>query len=149
VVFSFYPEEIKQIKLEDNLNTDNSYVIKKDSATIKLYDLDKREYAFDSLKMNQYITYFSNVSFDRNLNENEKQDITLANPLYVLSVETKNGKLDCYILPIEDNGTDGYGNPVVYNRDFFTLVIPEKNIYAKAKWISFDILLEELKYFII
>jgi hypothetical protein len=82
-----------------------------------------------------------------NITDEEKQKISSAKPLYIMTIESDTDSLTCYINPISDNGIDDYGNPLVYNRDFFYLFVPQKNLFAKAEWLKFDILLEELDSF--
>lgn len=148
VVFSFLPEQIKHIKLDDKETPENSYVIEWGESPA-LYSTDNNRLPSDSLKIKQYISYFNNVSFYNNLSitDNDKQTLLSAEPLYVLTIGTEKENLTCRIVPIPDNGADDYNNPLVYNRDFFNLIIPERGLFAKAQWLAFDILIEEISYF--
>jgi len=149
ILFSFKPGEIKHLKIDHNENPNNSFSVTI-ADSISLFDINGKNVRFDKTKMDVYLSYFGNISFDSNLtvSEDEKQKIISTKPLYIITIESPTENTVCYIHPIIDNNTDDYGNPLIYNRDFFNLVIPQKNIFAKARWLEFDILLEELNYFI-
>jgi hypothetical protein len=148
VLFSFNQRQIKYLKIEDHENPDNSFSIETGDS-ISLFDRNGKNISFDKSKMDRYLSYFNNISFDSNLNipDEEKQKIVSVKPLYTMTIESDAERLTCYINPISDNNSDDYGNPLVYNRDFFNLIIPEKKLFAKARWLEFDILFEELSYF--
>ncbi|MDR3245438.1 MAG: hypothetical protein LBT50_03295 [Prevotellaceae bacterium] len=148
VLFSFSQGQIKYLKVEDHENQDNSFSIE-NGDSISLFDVNGKNIPFDKSKMNTYLSYFNNISFDSNLNitDDEKQKIASTKPLYTMTIESEAERLTCHINPVSDNNSDDYGNPLVYNRDFFNLVIPEKKLFAKARWLEFDILFEELSYF--
>jgi hypothetical protein len=148
ILFSYSPGQIKYIKIENKEEPNTSFSIKI-TDTVSLFDVTGKNIPFDNFKMDAYLSYFNNISFDSNLNitDDEKQEITSTNPMYVITIESETDSLTCYINPISDNNFDDYGNPLVYNRDFFHLRVPEKNLFAKACWLEFDILLEELDYF--
>jgi hypothetical protein len=149
ILFSFKPGEIKYIKIDNKEDPNNSFSVKI-ADSISLFDTNGKDITFDKNKMSAYLSYFGNISFDSNLNisEDEKQKIISIEPLYTITIESSTENTVCYIIPIIDNNIDDYGNSLVYNRDFFNIVIPQKNIFAKARWLEFDILLEELNYFI-
>jgi hypothetical protein len=148
ILFSYNSGQIKYIKIENKEEPNASFSIKI-TDTVSLFDVTGKNIPFDKFKMDAYLSYFNNISFDGNLNitDEEKQKITSTNPMYVMTIESETDSLTCYINPINDNNFDDYGNPLVYNRDFFYLRVPEKNLFAKAGWLKFDILLEESDYF--
>jgi hypothetical protein len=148
ILFSYNSSQIKYIKIENNEEPNASFSIKI-TDTISLFDVTGKNTPFDKFKIDAYLSYFNNISFDSNLNitDEEKQKITSTCPMYVMTIESDAGVLTCYISSISDNNFDDYGNPIVYNRDFFYLRAPEKNLFAKASWLEFDILLEEMDYF--
>jgi hypothetical protein len=148
ILFAYHPGEIRRITVENKENPDASYIIGIND-TISLFDMEGKSYRFDKFKMDAYLSYFNNISFGSNLNipEREKEKIASTTPLYVLTVESDTDSLTCWICPISDNKLDDYGNRLVYNRDFFYLIVPQRNLFAKAAWLNFDILLEELNYF--
>jgi hypothetical protein len=148
ILFSYNPGQIKYIKIDNQEEPNVSFSIKI-TDTVSLFDIAGKNIPFDKFKMDAYLSYFNNISFDSNLNitDDEKQKITSIKPLYVMSIESDTDCLTCYINPVNDNNLDDYGNPLVYNRDFFYLTVPEKNLFAKAYWLKFDILLKELDYF--
>jgi hypothetical protein len=148
VLFSYNAGQIKYLKIDNMKSLNNSFSIEI-TDTISLFDQNGTNILFDRFKMDAYLSYFNNISFDSNLNltDDEKQKISSTKPLYIMTVKSEADSLTCFINPISDNNTDDYGNPLVYNRDFFYLLIPQKNLFAKANWLKFDILLEELDHF--
>ncbi|MDR0726160.1 MAG: hypothetical protein LBF59_09185 [Prevotellaceae bacterium] len=148
VLFSYNAGQIKYLKI-DNVESPNSSFSIVITDSISLFDQNGNNLPFDRFKMDAYLSYFNNISFDSNLNitDEEKQKISSAKPLYIMTVKSETDSLTCFINPISDNNTDDYGNPLVYNRDFFYLRVPQKNLFAIAKWLEFDILLEEIDYF--
>jgi hypothetical protein len=148
ILFSCNAGEIKYLKIE-NTETPNSSFSIRITDGIFLFDTNGKNIPFNKSKMDAYLSYFNNISFDSNLDipDNEKQKIRSTKPLYIMTVESDSDSLTCYINPISDNNSDDYGNPLVYDRDYFYLVVPQKNLFAKAGWLKFDILLEEPDYF--
>jgi hypothetical protein len=148
ILFSYHPGQIKSITVENKKNPDASFSVRI-TDTVSLFDMDGKSYPFDRFRMDAYLSYFNDISFDSNLDitDGEKQKITSTPPLYIMTVESDTDSLTCYVNPVSDNNFDDYGNPLVYNRDFFYLTVPQKNLFAKAVWLKFDILLEELNYF--
>jgi hypothetical protein len=146
-LFSFKPEEIKYIQIIHKDHPNNTFSVKI-ADSISLFDINGKNVPFDKTKMDTYLSYFGNISFDSNLNvsEDEKHKITATEPMYIITIESLTENSVCYIYPIADDTIDDYGNPLIYNRDFFNLVVPQKNLFAKAIWLEFDILLEELNY---
>ena len=149
LAFSIMPEQILSVKVENGDEPENSFTIRKNGDSILLFDRAGNRRPCNTAKAEQYLSYFGKVSYEHSLNidETEKNGITAAKPMYILNIETIDGNIVCNIYPIADNGKDDYGQPLVYNRDFFTLVVPQKGIFAKAKWLEFDILLEEIVEF--
>jgi hypothetical protein len=147
ILFSCSRGQIKYLKIENREDLGNSFSIKI-ADSISLFDTDGKNIPFNSLKMERYLSYFSNISFDCNLNveDEEKQKIISLNPLYVMTVKSDRDSMTCFINPISNSDVDDYGVPLVYNRDFFYLTVPQKNLFAKAGWLKFDILLEDLSY---
>jgi hypothetical protein len=150
VLFSYNAGQIKYLKIENIEAPNSSFSIKIDD-TISLCDRNGKNLPFNRFKMDAYLSYFNNISFDSNLNvtDAEKQRISATKPLYIMTIESMTDSLTCYVIPISDSNTDDYGNPLVYDRDFFHLFVPQRDLCAKAKWLEFDILLEELDYFLI
>ncbi|MDR1340356.1 MAG: hypothetical protein LBK58_09945 [Prevotellaceae bacterium] len=148
ILFSFNPGQIRYIKIENSGEPDASFSISIGDS-VSLFDAAGENVPFDRFRMDAYLSYFSNISFDSNLNvpDDEKREMISGNPLYIMTVESDTDTLSCYINPAVDSGLDDYGNPLVYNRDFFYLTVPQKNLFARASWLKFDILLEELNYF--
>ncbi|MDR2287023.1 MAG: hypothetical protein LBE04_06060 [Prevotellaceae bacterium] len=149
VLFSYDAGQIKYLKIENNEVPNSSFSIEI-TDSISLFDADSKNHPFDKFKMDAYLSYFNNISFESNLNipDDEKQKIISTTPLYIMTITSVTGSLTCLINPISDNNLDDYGNPLVYNRDFFYLIVPQKNLFAKAAWLEFDILLEEISYFL-
>jgi hypothetical protein len=149
VLFSYNAGQIKYLKIE-NMEAPNSSFSIKVTDSISLFDNNGNRLSFDRFKMDAYLSYFNNISFDSNLNitDDEKREISSTKPLYIMTIKSDTDSLTCYIHPISDNNPDDYGNPLVYNRDFFYLIVPQKNLFAKANWLEFDILLEETDYFL-
>ncbi|MDR1129539.1 MAG: hypothetical protein LBK96_00975 [Prevotellaceae bacterium] len=148
ILFSYNPGQIRHIKIENGEEPDASFSISI-SDSVSLFDAAGKNVPFDKFKMDAYLSYFSNISFDSNLNvtDDEKRKLTSGKPLYIMTVESDTDSLICYVNPVADSNPDDYGNPLVYNRDFFHLAVPRKNLYARASWLKFDILFEELDYF--
>jgi hypothetical protein len=149
ILFTLDSKQIKSIQVEHTDNPNNSFIIEKNNDSISLFDKNKDTVKFNTSKMAQYLSYFRNVSFENNLNisDEEKQKILSIKPLYMLTIESVNETLTYLIIPIENNQLDDYGNPLVYDRDFFNIVVPQKELFARVKWLEFDILLEDLSYF--
>ncbi|MDR2424278.1 MAG: DUF4340 domain-containing protein [Prevotellaceae bacterium] len=149
LAFSIMPERIKSVRIENGNEPANSFTIKQDGDSIRLFDSAGNRHPCNKLKAEQYLSYFGKVSYEHSLNigETEKNGITTAKPMYIVNIETDNENIICFVYPIADNGMDDYGQPLVYNRDFFNLVMPQKGIFAKAKWLEFDILLKEIVEF--
>jgi hypothetical protein len=147
VLFSYNAGQIKYLKIENTEEPDSSFSIEI-ADSISLFDRNGANLPFNRFKMDAYLSYFKNISFDSNLNiPDEKQKISSVKPLYIMTIKSDTDSLTCYINPIDDDNSDDYGNPLVYNRDFFHLTVPQKNLFAKARWLEFDILLEELSFF--
>jgi NOL1/NOP2/fmu family ribosome biogenesis protein len=148
VLFSYNAGQIKYLKIENNEIPNSSFSIEI-TDSISLFDADGKKCPFNKFKMDAYLSYFNNISFENNLNipDDEKQKISSTEPLYIMTIIGVADSLTCFVKPISDNGTDDYGNQLVYNRDFFYLIVPQKNLFAKAAWLKFDILLEEISYF--
>jgi hypothetical protein len=148
VLFSYNAGQIKYLKIE-NRETPNASFSIEITDSIYLFDANGKNHPFNKFKMDAYLSYFNNVSFESNLNitDDEKQKISSTEPLYIMTITSVTDSLTCFINPISDNNSDDYGNPLVYNRDFFYLIVPQKNLFAKAAWLKFDILLEEISYF--
>ncbi|MDR2026467.1 MAG: hypothetical protein LBQ01_02785, partial [Prevotellaceae bacterium] len=148
ILFSYSREQIKYLKIENMEDPDNSFSIEKTADSISLFDRNGKNIPFNRFKMDTYLSYFDNISFDQNLNirDEEKQKIISTAPLYIMTVKSDTDSLTCFINPISDDNSDDYGNPLVYSRDFFYLTVPQKNLFAKASWLKFDILLEDLSY---
>ncbi|MDR2383684.1 MAG: hypothetical protein LBD76_07380 [Prevotellaceae bacterium] len=148
ILFSYNAGQIKYLKIDNMESPDNSFSIEI-TDSISLFDQNGVNLPFDRFKMDAYLSYFNNISFDSNLNitDEEKQQISSTKPLYIMTIKSDADSLTCFINPISDNNTDDYGEPLVYNRDFFYLLVPQKNLFAKAAWLKFDILLEELDCF--
>jgi hypothetical protein len=149
VLFSYSAGQIKYLKIENNEVPNSSFSIEI-TDSISLFDADGKNRTFDKFKMDAYLSYFNNISFESNLNipDDEKQKIISTMPLYIMTITSVTDSLTCFINPISDNSFDDYDNPLVYNRDFFYLIVPQKNLFAKAAWLKFDILLEEISYFL-
>jgi hypothetical protein len=149
ILFSFNARQLKYLKVDNMETPDSSFSIEINDS-IALYGANGRNYPFNKFRMDAYLSYFSNISFGSNLNitDSEKQKIASTKPMYCLTVASITDSMTCYIHPISDNNLDDYGNPLVYDRDFFYLTVPQKNLFAKAAWLKFDILLEELSYFL-
>jgi hypothetical protein len=148
ILFSYNREQIKYLKIENREDPNNSFsIIVADS--ISLFDINGENIPFNKSKTDTYLSYFNNISFDYNLNiqDDEKQKIISSEPLYIMTIKTDKDSLTCFINPISDNSSDDYGKSLVYNRDFFYLIVPQKNLFAKDGWLKFDILLEDLSYF--
>jgi hypothetical protein len=143
ILFSYNALEIRHLKVENKMSPENSFSIKI-SDSIVLFDMTGKNIPFNKSKMDAYLSYFNNISFDSNLNipDGEKKKIVSTESLYIMTVESVRDTLTCYINPIQDNNSDDYGRPLVYDRDYFYLTVPQKNLFAKAKWLEFDILLE-------
>jgi hypothetical protein len=148
ILFSYNAGQIMYLKIE-NIEAPNSSFSIKITDSISLFDNNGNRLPFDRFKMDAYLSYFNNISFDSNLNitDDEKREISSTKPLYIMTIKSDTDSLTCYVHPISDNNQDDYGNPLVYNRDFFHLIVPQKNLFAKANWLEFDILLEESDYF--
>jgi hypothetical protein len=148
ILFSYNAGQIKYLKIENTEAPNNSFSIKI-TDSISLFDQNGRKFPFDKFKMDTYLSYFNNISFESNLNitDDERQKIISTKPLYIMTIKNDTDSLTCLINPISSNDLDDYGNPLVYDRDFFHLIVPQKNLFAKAGWLKFDILLEELDYF--
>lgn len=148
ILFSYNAGQIKYVEIENMETPSNSFSITI-ADSISLFDRDGNRIPFDKFKMDAYLSYFNNISFDSNLNisDDEKREIISARSLYIMTVRSDTDSLSCYIHPVNDSRPDDYGNPLVYNRDYFHLVVPAKNLFAVASWLKFDILLEELDYF--
>jgi hypothetical protein len=144
ILFSYSRQQIKYLKIENRENPNSSFSIKI-TDSISLFDINGNSIRFDKSKMDAYLSYFNNISFDRNLNitDDEKQRIMSVEPLYIMTVESDTDSLTCFVRPISVDATDDYGNPLVYDRDCFYLTVPQRNLFAKAAWLKFDILLEE------
>ncbi|MDR0559450.1 MAG: hypothetical protein LBG92_04730 [Prevotellaceae bacterium] len=149
LALSVKSDEIKSVKLENMYDRDNSFLIHKNGDSIYILTLNGDTALYNSDKVKRYLTYFYGVYYENSLNlsDAEKHKIISSEPLYILSIETVNEPFTCTIYPVDDSGMDDYGNPLIYNRDFFYLSIPQKQLLAKARWLEFDILLEKLKYF--
>jgi len=144
IITLFNSGKINQIKVDNHSDPNNSFTLKLDS--IVLFDLHGNIVEADKLRVEQYVSYFNTVSFEHNLSATEKQELAVTEPLYTLSINTKHDTLTCHIIPIKDNRNDNYGNPLVYNRDFFNFVVQERDLYVRARWLKFDILFEDLDY---
>jgi hypothetical protein len=145
ILFSSNQGQIKYLKIENIEDPQNSFSIKM-TDSISLFDINGTNIPFNKSGMEQYLSYFNNISFEHNLNiqEEEKQKIISSPPLYIMTVKREADSATCFITPISDKGFDDYGNPLVYCRDYFYLIVPQKNLFAKARWLKFDILLEDL-----
>jgi hypothetical protein len=146
-LFSFNRGQIKYLKIENREDPKNSFSIKSTDSLV-LFDINGNNIPFNRSRMDTYLSYFNNISFERNLDvqDDEKQKIMSTPPLYLMTVESDTDSLTYFINPISDDEVDDYGNPLVYNRDYFYLTVPQKKLFAKASWLKFDILLEDLEY---
>jgi hypothetical protein len=147
VLFSYNLGQIRYLRIDNRIDPDNSFSIRI-TDSISIFDCNGNGVTFDRSRADTYLSYFSNISFDRNLDidSDEQQTISSIAPLYVMTIHSTIDSLTCYISPIHVDSFDDYGNPLTYDRDSFYLIVPQKNLFAIARWLDFDILLEDLNF---
>jgi hypothetical protein len=149
LVFASLPHNIKHLKVEHTANPEDSFSIENTGDSILLLDADGKPAKYDDYIMSLYLSYFREVRFERNmeLDETERRALLETEPMYTVTLTTSTDTATCQLYPVANTGTDDYGNPLVYDRDFFCLAIPRKSLFAKARWLEFDILLKKLNDF--
>ncbi|MDR2467258.1 MAG: hypothetical protein LBD35_07685 [Prevotellaceae bacterium] len=166
LVFASPPHNIKRLKVEHTANPEDSFSIENTGDSILLFDANGKPAKYDEYTMSRYLSYFREARFERimeldELDETKRRALLETEPMYTISLtastasiastnadtDTDIDTITCRLYPIADARTDDYGNPLVYDRDFFCLAIPQKSLFAKARWREFDILLKKLNDF--
>ena len=149
LVFASSSHDIRHLRVEHGDSREDSFSIENTGDSILLFDANGMPAKYNEYIMSRYLSYFREVRFERNmeLDETERRVLTESNPMYTITLTTSTDTVACRLYPIADARTDDYGNPLVYDRDFFCLAIPQKSLFARARWIEFDILLKKFKDF--
>jgi hypothetical protein len=150
LLFSLHPDEILSVKVYNSEHPEESFTIQRSDTIINIMDINGVSVPFDKNTATGYLSYFVNVSFEHyaNLSVEERQNLMLSDSPYTLSVETGKGTREykaLYIYEASDK-TDDYGEPLIYNRNYFYLALPDEKIVL-AKWLNFDILFKNLTEF--
>ena len=145
VLFDLRPDEILSISIRNGENPEESFNMTRSDTAISITDIDGSPRPFDKEAAGRYLSYFMNVTFERyaDLSDEKRRNLMLSEPSYVLTIETDEGRRSYKAIHIaEPDKMDDYGNPVVYNRDYFYLVLPDEKV-VRAKWLNFDVLFKK------
>ncbi len=153
--FSFYPPDIKSVKMEFVAAKGNSFeVIQTSFNKFKVLSLPgKSNYPdFDTMAVRQYLTYFAGQSFETFLNGMEKtrrDSILGSSPLYILTVKDKNDwttEIKLFGMEPHREEVDAKGKPEKFDLDRMYALI-NKNELVVAQYYVFGKLIPDIEYF--
>lgn len=107
----------------------------------------------DPRKLTGYLISLKNISFTREITANNKHlldSLNQATPYYTLEVTSENGKeqmIELFRIPTGET-IDETGAKTYHDYHYLHVLFDEGNRLAKAKWVVFDPVLKDFKYFL-
>ncbi|MDR0661187.1 MAG: hypothetical protein LBG19_10405 [Prevotellaceae bacterium] len=155
VIITTLPSEIKSATIDNLENPEQSFrIIREADGSLSLFDIYNREDVanIDQAKLNTYLGYFTGLSYEQilDLEDADQKAILLSDSPYSMTIELKDGeqiKLQLYYITGDEN-LDAYGNALKYDPNQLYLSMNNGRDIALAKWVSFDLLLRDLSYFV-
>ncbi len=145
-IFKISIEQIQSIKVIYSENKSNSFVLNRDGSGFKFESKDKSDVKLlaDNENLNQYLTYYSNVLFQKIVNDpSDANKILTEKPFCEISVRAKNSVskgIKLYYKKALKNGQ----NVIDYNKVY---VLIDNDILVETSYMNIDPLLKKEKYF--
>ena len=156
-IFNQRISDIKSVKLEFLESPEMSYILKNTGETIfSLKSLkDNTEIRdFDTLKVLDFITSFSNIRFEALLNNLDipgKDSIMTSQPYHIVTLTNRAGEefvVKTFHKYPSTEEFDFEGNPVLYDRDRLYALVNNEKDFVLIQFFVFDKILRPLSYFI-
>lgn len=156
-IFRKEMNEIQSVEMHFLEKPSQSYKIKQiDDGEFELYAFqnNRKIAGYDTLRMLDFMTSFSNISFESSLNDKMKQakydSIISSQPFHSITLQGINGEeqmVKTYHRPAPAGETDYEGNPVKYDRDRLYALINDGQDFVLIQFYVFDKILHPLSYF--
>lgn len=155
-IFNQKISEIRSVKVEFLESPEQSYVLKnEDNTSFELKSLyqDKEIQNYDTLKVLDFITSFSNIKFEALLNNLDipgKDSIINSTPFHVITLTEKTGNESVvktfHKYPAKEE-FDLEGEPVLYDRDRLYALVNNDEDFVLIQFFVFDRILRPISYF--
>jgi len=146
-VFSLLPSDIYSVALEDNTDTDASFIIRNENRRFALYGNSGELAGWDTSRLIRYMSYFVHVPFESwalDLSADEKGNIEKSVPLYKITVVTSEG--DRKILKLWKRSFDENGEMKDDTDRMWAKTEDDGEIFI-IKYVDIDPLLKKQSYF--
>jgi len=140
IIFSLKADEISEIKLIYSDEKENSFKIKKLESETTLTDfLEKKVNKYDTEKMSRYLTYFSDIKFEK-----------IDNSISSTEIEAKNPFLEIYLKDI-NNTTYSFKAFYIYkdeikDTNIFLGYLNNKD-FVVVKFFELDLIIKSIDFF--
>lgn len=148
--------DIKSVRLEYPAAPDSSFEITRNGRNFELKVLNKNRIVneFDTMKVLDYMSSFTNLNFEsfrNNMTKHEIDSITSQIPMAVLSVTDITGKNHTVkgFLKLADKGTvdEITGNEIFVDRDRFYGLVNDDKDFVFLQYFTFNQILKPVTYF--
>ncbi len=156
VIFELKIGDIKSVKIEYPAAPESSFEISRNNKDfeIKLLASDKLMNNFDTMKVVEYMSSFSNLGFESFLNDLKKSDkdsITSHKPMAILTVTDITGKqitLKAFLKLAEYGAVDDITHePIIIDRDRFYGLVNDDKDFVYIQYYVFNTILQPVSYF--
>lgn len=154
-IITALPSEVNMVVVDNLEDPEKSFSITRNAdGSLSLIDIYNNEEVanISQEKLNTYLSYFTGLAYEQilMLPPAEHQAILLSDSPYKLTVGIKGQKpitLQLFYIT-ENENLDAFGNALKYDPNQLYLSINNEQDIALAKWVSFDLLLRDLTYFV-
>lgn len=155
IVFHSDIKEIKELTVKYDEKPEDSFRIEvEDNRRFRLFDVHKDKYLnrFDTVKVIEYLTAYSDLRYEKWLNHLPKQRIdslTQGEPFYYIKLEEKDGDsqgVKAYRKKTTKK-TDMDGKPLTFDPDRMYATINDGNDFVMIQFFAFDKVLKPIGYF--
>jgi len=155
-IFAFYPDQITSLSVQYPRVPDSSFTISlSNSNVISLSDSKDRNITdFDTLKVKQYLNYYSNIQYEalkNDLRPGFKDSVLAKGPLHIITLTDRSGKahvVKTFSKPANPNSVDQVtGQPLTEDLErMFALINGDKDLVL-IQYYVFGKLLPHPSYF--
>lgn len=148
--------EIKSVKLEFPTAIDSSFEITRNERNFEIKTLGNNQImnGFDTLKVLDYMSSFTNINFEafcNNLSKYEVDSITSQTPMAILTITDVSGKINkikTFIKLAETGSVDEItGKELFIDRDRFYGLVNEEKDFVFLQYFTFNQILKPVSFF--
>lgn len=153
---SLLPTQIASVAVENLANPVRSFTLTLDTLgnakLLAMYDGEELT-DLDMNHVKRYLSYYKGLSFERyatELSKEEAEAVLLSDAAYIITILSREGTtqlIKLFNIPVGDE-LDAFGRPAKVDLNRCYLQADDDVNVAIARWVDFDILMKDVKFFV-